>query len=399
MEIETDTPELEQTRYGILEMLLRRYPAHALRAFPDKPFHQEIHRAGLMDRAAECVPNLARTDRSHPYIAVDMARCIDCYRCVRICAEVQGQFVWHVRERGLKTAIEPDGPTLLRSSCVSCGACVDACPTGALEDKSVSPLAEPSRSGPGPPVHTVASAVSSTSARRRQHRGGRASARRTGQQGHLCVKGRYAFGFVSATDRILEPMIRDGSEWRRVAWSEVRAFVIERLRTLIERHGPDSVGVLGSARATNEENYLTQKFARAVLGTNNVDCCARVCHAPAPRRSSRRSAPASPPTHSMTSRSPTPFSCGANATEDHPIVGARIKQAALRGARLIVIDPRRIELANYADCHVALTRDEHRAAQRDGAHDCRRRPRRPRIPGTTRVLVRRLRDVHSSLAS
>ena len=98
-------------------------------------------------------------------------------------------------------------------------------------------------------------------------------------KGHLCVKGRYAFGFVSATDRILEPMIRDGSEWRRVAWSEVRAFVIERLRTLIERHGPDSVGVLGSARATNEENYLTQKFARAVLGTNNVDCCARACHA------------------------------------------------------------------------------------------------------------------------
>jgi formate dehydrogenase major subunit len=355
MEIETDTPELEQTRHGILEMLLRRYPAHALRAFPDKPFHQEIHRAGLMDRAAECVPNLARTDRSHPYIAVDMARCIDCYRCVRICAEVQGQFVWHVRERGLKTAIEPDGPTLLQSSCVSCGACVDACPTGALEDKLVSPLAEPSqwtrttcpycgvgcelnvgtRDGNIVAVAPVLDAPVS--------------------KGHLCVKGRYAFGFVSATDRILEPMIRDGSEWRRVPWSEVRAFVIERLRTLIARHGPDSVGVLGSARATNEENYLTQKFARAVLGTNNVDCCARVCHAPS-AAALKQAFGAGLATNSFDDIEivQTILVCGANATEDHPIVGARIKQAARRGARLIVIDPRRIELANYADCHVAI---------------------------------------------
>ena len=156
-------------------------------------------------------------------------------------------------------------------------------------------------------------------------------------KGHLCVKGRYAFGFVSAADRITEPMIREDREWRRVSWDEALAFVVERLRTLIAADGPDSVGVLGSARATNEENYLTQKFARAVIGTNNVDCCARVCHAPS-AAALKRAFGAGLSTNSFDDIeiARAILVCGANATENHPIVGARIKQAALRGARLIV---------------------------------------------------------------
>jgi formate dehydrogenase major subunit len=355
MEIETSTPELEEARRGILEMLVRRYPAAAVHRFPDKAFHQEIRRSGLRDRTLVCAPDPGRDDRSHPYIAVDMARCIDCYRCVRICAELQGQFVWQLRGRGLETSIEPDGPTLRESSCVSCGACADTCPTGALEDKTVSTLALPSQwtrttcpycgVGCELDVGTCGDRIVSI-----------APARGTAvSKGHLCVKGRYAFGFVSAVDRITEPMIRDGSGWRRVSWHEARSFVAGRLRTLIQRHGADSIAVLGSARGTNEDNYVTQKLARAVIGTNNVDCCARVCHAPS-AAALKRAFGAGLATNSFDDieSARTILVCGANATEDHPIVGARIKQAALRGARLIVIDPRRIELARYADCHVAL---------------------------------------------
>jgi formate dehydrogenase major subunit len=354
MDIETDTPELQRTRRVILEMLVRRYPAHAIRLAPDQSFHREIRRAGLVDHASAGVPALTHADRSHPYIAVDMTRCIHCYRCVRICAELQGQFVWHVRERGLETVIEPDGPTLRDSSCVSCGACVDTCPTGALEDKTASTLAPPSGwtrttcayCGVGCELE-----VGTRDGRIVSIEPARGSAV---SKGHLCVKGRYAFGFVSAADRITEPMIRDGSEWRRVSWGEARAFVAERLRALIQRHGPDSIGILGSARATNEDNYVTQKFARTVIGTNNVDCCARVCHAPSAAALTRAFG-AGLATNSFDDieMARTILVCGANATESHPIVGARIKQAARRGARLIVVDPRRIELSSYADCHLA----------------------------------------------
>jgi formate dehydrogenase major subunit len=274
---------------------------------------------------------------------------------VRICAEVQGQFVWHVRSRGLETRIVPDGPSLRDSSCVSCGACVDTCPTGALEDRTFAALEPPSQwTRTTCPYCGVGCEL--------------AVGTRAGRivtvapvpdapvnRGHLCVKGRYAFGFVSAADRITEPMIRDGSTWRPVSWTEARGFVVERLRDLIRRSGPDCVGLLGSARATNEENYLTQKLARAVLGTNNVDCCARVCHAPS-AAALKAALGAGLATNSFDDieRARTILVCGANATEDHPVVGARIKQAVRGGACLIVIDPRRIELARHAHCHVAL---------------------------------------------
>jgi formate dehydrogenase major subunit len=355
MEIETATPELEQTRRGILEMLVRRYPAHAIRLNPDKPFHREICRAGLVDSASPCVSTVDCEDRSHPYISVDMTRCIDCYRCVRVCAELQGQFVWHVRGRGLDTMIGPDGPTLRESSCVSCGACVDTCPTGALEDKTVSTRSLPSQWTRTTCPYCGVGCELAVGTRDERIVAIAPVLEAPVSKGHLCVKGRYAFGFVSAADRITEPMIRDASEWRRVSWTEARSFVVERLHSLIQRHGPDSIGILGSARATNEENYVAQKLARTVIGTNNIDCCARVCHAPS-AAALKRAFGAGLATNSFDDIeiARTILVCGANATEGHPIVGARIKQAALRGAQLIVIDPRRIELARYADCHLAL---------------------------------------------
>jgi formate dehydrogenase major subunit len=354
MEIATGTEELVQARRGVLEMLVRRYPAQAIRRFPGKPFHEEIRRAGLLDRAAGPRADSGGRDDSHPYIAVDMTRCIHCYRCVRICGEVQGQWVWHVRGRGVETTIAPDGPTLRESTCVSCGACVDTCPTGALEDKTVAAIGGPLRRTRTTCPYCGVGCEIDVGTRRGSIVSVAPVLAAPVNRGHLCVKGRYAFGFVSAADRVTEPMLRDGAEWRRVSWREARAFVADRLLALIRRHGPDSVGLLGSARATNEENYLAQKLARAVLGTNNVDCCARVCHAPS-AAALKGAFGAGLATNSFDDieAARAILVCGANATEDHPIVGARIKQAALGGTRLVVIDPRRIELAKYADCHLA----------------------------------------------
>ena len=357
MVVESHTPEIEDARRSSLTLLASRYPAEAVRRDPDHEFHRLIHDYSLERALHDGLTDPGLVDRSHPYIAVDMARCIDCYRCVRICDELQGQSVWHIRGRGLDTRIRPDGPNLRESSCVSCGACVDTCPTGALEDATVtfSVLGAPSNWTRTTCPYCGVGCEMEVGTRDGQVVAARPVADAPVSKGHLCVKGRYAFGFASAPDRVTQPMIRDGATWRRTSWNEARAFVVGRLRDLIARHGPDSIGVLASARATDEENYLTQKLARTVIGTNNVDCCARVCHAPS-AAGLKQILGAGLATNSFDDIeiARTILICGANATESHPVVGARITQAVRRGARLIVIDPRRIELAEHADCHLAL---------------------------------------------
>jgi len=355
MVIETHDLEVEALRRTLLRMLAREYPASALHRFPDKEFHRYLRQYGLADEVRG-TSDPQRVDDSHPYIRVDMTQCISCYRCVRICEEVQGQFVWQVWDRSDATRIVPDsGGAFADSSCVSCGACVDACPTGALEDKTLVSSGVPTewtrttcpycgvgcemlvgtRAGRLVQIKPVADAPVS--------------------RGHLCVKGRYAHDFVHAQDRTTRPMVRERDRWREVSWDEAIATAAGELRRITARHGPDSVGVLGSARATNEENYLTQKFARVVLATNNVDCCARVCHAPSAAAMKQiLGTGAATSSFDDIERARTILLCGTNATENHPIVGARIKQAVLRGARLIVVDPRRIELADYADLHLPV---------------------------------------------
>ena len=174
-------------------------------------------------------------------------------------------------------------------------------------------------------------------------------------RGHLCAKGRYGLDFVHAPDRITTPMIRRDGNWQTASWDEAIGFVADRLRQIAAEFGPDSIGILGSARATNEENYLAQKFARVVIGTNNVDCCARVCHAPtAAGMKLTLGAGAATNSFDDIEQARTIFLFGANPTENHPIVGARIKQAVLRHAGLIVVDPRRIELAANALIHLQI---------------------------------------------
>ena len=358
MEIETDSAELQATRKMILRMLARKYPARPFSQFPDKPLHKLAREHGLGEDDFQGEQRRALLDESHPYIHVDMSQCIDCYRCVRICDEVQGQFVWQIIDRGQATHILPDsGTTLRESSCVSCGACVDTCPTGALEDKSVLGLATSKKSwtktvcpycGTGCEMNVgtqnnkivqIEPALEAPVSR-----------------GHLCVKGRYAYKFVDADDRITEPMIRRGDEWVVVSWDEAISFTSNRLAEIIQESGKESIGVLGSARATNEENYLAQKFTRVVLGTNNVDCCARVCHTPsAAAMKMMLGTGAATNSFDDIEIARTILICGANPTENHPIVGERIKQAVLRnGTKLVIIDPRKTELTKYADIHLQL---------------------------------------------
>jgi formate dehydrogenase major subunit len=354
MVIDTHTPELEVYRRSLMQMFAWRYPATAVERFPDKPFHRVLRAYGVVGEPGGGA-EADREDHTHPYLTVDMSRCIDCYRCVRICNDVQGQRVWHVRERGLETRIVPDGPSLRESSCVACGACVDTCPTGALEDAGVSALTVPSAWTRTTCPYCGVGCEMDVGTRESRIVSIRPVLDAPVNKGHLCVKGRYAFAFVHAEDRITQPMIRERQGWRRTSWTEARAFVVRRMRELTDQHGADSIAVLGSARATNEDNYVTQKFARTVIGTNNIDCCARVCHAPS-AAALKRMLGAGLATNSFDDieRARTILVCGANVTEDHPVVGARIRQAARRGAQLIVIDPRRIELAAEARCHLAL---------------------------------------------
>ncbi len=355
MRVETHTAALEAERRALLQMWGQRYPVQAVLAAPDKPFHRYLRDYQVV---SDCVgaPQPELVDDAHPYIHVDMTLCIDCLRCVRICREVQGQFVWEVLNRGAETRIAPDsGTTLLASSCVSCGACVDTCPTGALEDQSLRAFGAPDAWTKTTCPYCGTGCEMEVGTRAERIVTVRPAADAPVNKGHLCVKGRYGFEFIYANDRVATPLIRENGAWKQATWEEAIAFTAARLQQIIARHGADSVGVLGSARATNEENYLSQKFARLVLGTNNVDCCARVCHAPtAAAMKQVLGTGAATNSYDDIERAGTLLLCGANATENHPIIGARIKQAVLKGAKLIVIDPRRIELAAYATIHLQL---------------------------------------------
>lgn len=355
-EVRTTSPALDRFRRHLLEQLADRVAAPELERFPDKPLHRALRRYGIAPRAPSS-PDSAAIDVSHPYIRVDMGRCIVCTRCVRICDELQGESVWHVFGRGadLRIATEGDVP-LVESACVGCGACVDTCPTAALTDAHAwrAPLAT-----------TWARTVCPYCAVGCELDVGVAEDRIVGcrpvvdapvNRGHACVKGRYAFGYVDAEDRITTPRLRrDDGRWHSADWDRAIEFAADGFRRIVATHGPDAVGVLGSARATNEENYLIQKFARIAIGTNNVDCCARVCHTPSAVALKRMfGTGAATNSFDDIEQAACFLVVGANPLENHPVVGARIRQQVRRGASLVVIDPRRTALAAIADVHLPL---------------------------------------------
>jgi len=354
MVVETSNPELEQYRKTLLRLLADSYPQDVVDQF-DNPFHRYLRDYGVAP------PGQARdgdllVDRTHPYIDIDMRRCIDCFRCVRICEELQGQFVWGIVDRGDETRILPEaGGALLESSCVSCGACVDTCPTGALEDVSLLQRGAPTSWQRTTCPYCGTGCEMNVGVREDRIVVVRPALDAPVSKGHLCVKGRYATDYVDDPDRITRPMIRRNGEWVSISWEEAISEAAESLLRIRRQYGPDAIGVLGSARATNEESYLTQKFARVVLETNNVDCCARVCHAPsAAGLASVFGTGAATNSFDDIERTGAFLLVGCNPTEAHPVVGARIRQRALAGVPLIVVDPRETELAREATIHLAL---------------------------------------------
>ncbi|MDO5529902.1 MAG: formate dehydrogenase subunit alpha [Paracoccus sp. (in: a-proteobacteria)] len=302
-------------------------------------------------------------DNSNPYFTYDPSKCIVCSRCVRACDEVQGTFALTIEGRGFDARVSAGmaGDDFLSSDCVSCGACVQACPTATLQEKSVAELGVPSRAvittcaycGVG--CNFKAEMNGDQLVRMVPYKHGKAN------RGHSCVKGRFAYGYAVHPDRILEPMIRDKVDepWRVVSWDEALGFAAARMRALQEKYGQRSIGVITSSRCTNEETYLVQKLTRAVFGNNNTDTCARVCHSPTGYGLGQAFG-TSAGTQDFDSVEHTDVAViiGANPTDGHPVFASRLKKRLRAGAKLIVIDPRRIDMVDAphirASHHLAL---------------------------------------------
>lgn len=289
-------------------------------------------------------------DVSNPYFSFDPDLCIVCSRCVRACEEVQGTFALTIEDRGFSSRVAAgQSEPFLLSECVSCGACVESCPTAALHEKTLQACAPPERSVTttcaycGVGCSLVAEAGHGELMRMVPDRTGQAN------HGHACVKGRFAWGYATHPERVTRPMLRKhtGEPWREVSWDEAIAHAAEALQRIQACHGRGAVGGITSSRCTNEETFLVQKLVRAALGNNNVDTCARVCHSPSGYGLKQTlGESAGTQTFDSVMQADVIMVIGANPTEAHPVFAAQLKRRIRGGARLIVIDPRTIELVH-----------------------------------------------------
>ena len=281
---------------------------------------------------------------------------------MRACEETQGTFALTISGRGFESRVSPgQSQPFMDSECVSCGSCVQACPTATLQEKSVIELGQPEHSilttcaycGVG--CGFKAEMKGTTVVRMTPWKDGKAN------EGHSCVKGRFAFGYATHKDRITTPMVRDRitDPWREVSWDEAFRFAADKFKAIQTKYGPDAVGGITSSRCTNEETYLVQKLVRAAFGTNNVDTCARVCHSPTGYGLGQSlGTSAGTQTFKSVEQADVILVIGANPTDAHPVFASRMKKRLRQGAKLIVIDPRRIELVSSphirAEHHLAL---------------------------------------------
>jgi formate dehydrogenase major subunit len=353
MKVHTQTDRLARLRRGVMELYISDHPLDCLTcaANGDCELQDMAGAVGLRDvRYGYDGANhlVATKDETNPYFTFDPAKCIVCSRCVRACEEVQGTFALTVDGRGFASHIaagQDEG--FLASECVSCGACVQACPTATLIEKSVIAAGQPARSvvttcgycGVG--CSFKAEMQGDKVVRMTPYKGGQAN------HGHSCVKGRFAWGYATHKDRIAKPMIRAKitDPWREVSWDEAIGHAAREFKRIQAQYGRDSIGGITSSRCTNEETYLVQKLIRAGFGNNNVDTCARVCHSPT-GYGLKTTLGTSAGTQDFDSvlKADVIMVIGANPTDGHPVFASRMKRRLREGAKLIVVDPRRIDL-------------------------------------------------------
>ncbi|MGX1790086.1 formate dehydrogenase subunit alpha [Bosea sp. NPDC055332] len=300
-------------------------------------------------------------DTSNPYFTYDPTKCIVCNRCVRACAEVQGTFALTITGRGFDSRVAAGPTDFLGSECVSCGACVQACPTATLMENKVIELGQPEHSKVttcaycGVGCSFKAEMQGDRVVRMVPYKDGKAN------EGHSCVKGRFAWGYATHEDRMTKPMIREKitDPWREVSWEEAINYAASEFRRIQAKYGRESVGAITSSRCTNEEVFLVQKLVRAAFRNNNVDTCARVCHSPTGYGlKTTLGTSAGTQDFKSVAKSDVIIVIGANPTDGHPVFASRMKKRLRQGARLIVADPRRIDLVKSphikADYHLQL---------------------------------------------
>ncbi|MFE0452371.1 formate dehydrogenase subunit alpha [Streptomyces sp. NPDC058914] len=358
MRVDTRSDEVVRLRRDAVEVIVSALPPRALADDSPSELAHVCRSMGIGPEAAQGAGGRGG-DESHPYVHLDRDLCIACGRCVRMCSELQGTFALTLVGRGGDTVVAPGtGGPWAESDCVACGGCVDTCPTGAITQ-------------PGP-ARGLTSAYHPPQTRTRTTCGycgvgctldvlaqdGEVTAvlpARDGpvNRGHACVKGRFSHGFRTSPERLTRPLLRRDGVLEPVGWNEALAHVAQGLRAAVDSGGPDAVAAISSARATNEENYLVQKFMRVVIGTNNVDNCSRLCHSPsAAGLTASFGLSGGTDTFDDVERADCLLVVGANPVEAHPVVGARLLRRVLHGARLVVADPRAVGLAPHADVHL-----------------------------------------------
>ena len=367
MIIRTQTETLATLRRNVMELYISDHPLDCITcsANGDCELQDVAGSVGLRDvrYGFDGENHLdAETDSSNPYFSFDASKCIVCSRCVRACDEVQGTFALTIEGRGFNSKVSAGiSEDFLDSECVSCGACIQACPTATLMEKSIIDNGQPDHSVKttcaycGVGCSFVAEMKGDQVVRMTPDNDGQAN------HGHSCVKGRFAWGYSTHRDRVMEPMIRDSIDqpWKKVSWDEAIGHAATRFKEIQATYGRKSIGGITSSRCTNEEVYAVQKFIRAGMRNNNVDTCARVCHSPTGYGLKQTLG---------TSAGTQPFDSvmdadvivviGANPTVAHPVFASQMKRRLQEGAKLVVMDPRKIGLVKSArieaDFHLPL---------------------------------------------
>ena len=349
--VTTQNDELAKLRRGVMELYISDHPLDCLTCADngDCELQDVAGQVGL--REVRYVGGASHTqesaDTSNPYFTYDPSKCIVCSRCVRACEEVQGTFALTITGRGFESRVKTGADNFFDSDCVSCGACVQACPTATLMENTVIEQGVPDRSvlttcaycGVG--CSFKAEIKGNQVVRMIPFKGGKAN------EGHSCVKGRFAWGYAQHQDRITEPMIRASTShpWRKVTWEEAIHFAAERLKAIQASHGRFAIGGITSSRCTNEEVWVVQKMIRAAFQNNNVDTCARVYHSPTGYGLKQTFGTSAGTQHfESVSKADVILLIGANPTDAHPVFASRMKRRLRAGAQLIVIDPRKIDL-------------------------------------------------------